>query len=428
MGRINLTDRFIKAQKAASPGSRNDFWDALVPGLGLRVTDQGNKSFVLLARYPLRPLNPTRRSLGTYGRITLEEARLKAREWLSLIGRGIDPTIEERRQRAAVRLQQANTFDVVAAAFLDRCAAKLAKAGEARAIMAKEFLPRWQGRLVTEITPKEVAEAIRAIAERGAPYQAYNAFGWLRRFYNWAINSGEHGVEVSPLARLSARDIIGVAKEPRSRVLSDLEIRALWGGSERLGYPFGPIFQLLLVTGQREREVSDASWDEFDFKNRLWTIPKGRMKSDRAHEVPLSDAAVKLLKALPRFDGKYLFSSNSGRKPVSGFSKAKIKIGLSMAAEMRRQRSEDVASIAPWVIHDIRRTVRTHLSALPVQDNIRELVIAHAKQGLIRVYDLHSYREEKRECLVLWDRRLGSILKPQNASVSRIADYATRSK
>lgn len=143
--------------------------------------------------------------------------------------------------------------------------------------MAKEFLPRWRNRLVTEIAPREAAEAIRAIAERGAPYQAYNAFGWLRRFYNWAINSGQHGVEASPLARLSARDIIGQAKEPRSRILTDNEIWALWTGSERLGYPFGPVFQLLLITGQREREVADASWEELDLQNRLWTIPKARM-------------------------------------------------------------------------------------------------------------------------------------------------------
>jgi integrase len=410
MGRINLTDRFIQSRKTATPGRREDYFDALVPGLALRLTDRGNKSFVLVARYPSKPLNPTRRALGTYGQISLEEARQKARDWLSLIGKGIDPALEEERRRAAVRLQQANTFEVVAHAFLDRCAARLAKAGEARSIMAKEFLPRWRNRLVTEIAPREAAEAIRAIAERGAPYQAYNAFGWLRRFYNWAINSGEHGVEMSPIARLSARDIIGQAKEPRSRILTDPEIRALWVGSERLGYPFGPVFQLLLITGQREREVADASWDEFDLENRLWTIPKARMKGDRAHEVPLSDSALKVIRVLPRFGGKYLFSSTGGKKPVSGFSKAKLRIGGLMAIEIGPGADEAAAVIAPWVIHDIRRTVRTHLSALPVQDNIRELVIAHAKPGLHRVYDQHTYRDEKAECLNLWNRRLESIL------------------
>lgn len=413
MGRINLTDRFIRSRKAAAPGRRDEYLDAILPGLALRVTDRGNKSFALIARYPLKPKNPTRRSLGTYGELTLEEARERGREWLSLIRRGTDPAIEEERRRAAVRLDQANTFEAVSDVFLDRYAAKLAKAGEARAIFRKEFVPRWQNRLVTEITPKEAAEAIRAIAERGAPYQAYNAFGWLRRLYNWAISSGEHGVQLSPVSRLSAADIIGQRREPRSRILSDDEVRALWAASERLGYPFGPIFRLLLITGQREREVADASWDEFDFENRLWTIPKARMKGDRSHEVPLSPAALEVLGRLPAQKGRYLFSSTGGKSPISGFSKTKIRIGRLIDEILKDPDSNDVT--APWVIHDIRRSVRTHLSALPVQDNIRELVIAHAKPGLHRVYDQHTYRNEKSECLNLWDDRLQAILDAKRA-------------
>ena len=272
-------------------------------------------------------------------------------------------------------------------------------------------MPRWRSRLVTEITPRDAAEAIRAIAERGAPYQAYNAFGWLRRLFNWAINSGEHGVETSPVGKLSAGDIIGQRREPRSRILSDAELRAFWAATEKLGYPFGPILRLLLITGQREREVADASWDEFDFENRLWTIPKVRMKGDRSHEVPLSQSALELLADLPTQKGKYLFSTTGGKTSISGFSKAKLRIDAHMAMEMQKIVNTDASQEVPrWVIHDVRRTVRTHLSALPVQDNIRELVIAHAKPGLHKVYDQHSYREEKGECLDLWEQRLHRIL------------------
>lgn len=423
MGRINLTDRFIRAQKAAAPGCREEFLDGILPGLALRVTDRGNKSFVLIARYPSHPKNPTRRSLGGYGELTLEEARQRGREWLSLIRRGIDPKIEMARQRAAERVQQANTFEAVANAFLDRYASRLAKSSEARAIFQKEFLPRWPNRLVTEISPKEIAEAVRAIAERGAPYQAYNAFGWLRRLYNWAIASGEHGVVDSPVARLSATEIIGQRREPRSRTLNNAELRHLWAACERLSYPYGPVFQLLLITGQREREVSDATWDEFDLEGGLWTIPKARMKGYRSHEVPLSASAVRLLKALPRFKGRHLFSSSAGAKPLSGFSKPKIKLDRIIASEMQlAAKGGEIPSMPPWVIHDIRRTVRTHLSALPVEDMIRELVIAHAKPGLHKVYDQHTYIEEKRRCLQLWDQRLHAILNPPKGIVANIAD------
>jgi integrase len=188
----------------------------------------------------------------------------------------------------------------------------------------------------------------------------------------------------------------------------------VWRAADHLGYPYGPVFQLLILTGQREREVADATWDEFDLKNALWTIPKIRMKGERAHEVPLSPSAVKLLEGLPRWTrGKHLFSTTDGTKPLNGFSKAKVRIGKLVATERVKLglETEDGAGGMPaWVIHDLRRTVRTHLSALPVQDMIRELVIAHAKPGLHRVYDQHTYRNEKSECLNLWDDRLGIIL------------------
>src|ERR1700712_118828 len=142
MARINLTDRFIKTRKAAPAGCREEYLDGLVPGLALLVTDKGAKSFVLIARYPLKPKNPTRRALGSYGALSLDDARERAREWLGLIRRGVDPRIEEGRQRASQKAGQANTFQAVAEAFLDRYASKLAKSGEARAIMEKEFIAR----------------------------------------------------------------------------------------------------------------------------------------------------------------------------------------------------------------------------------------------------------------------------------------------
>jgi len=134
------------------------------------------------------------------------------------------------------------------------------------------------------------------------------------------------------------------------------------------------------------------------------------MKADAAHEVPLSDDALEILKSLPRFDrGEYLFST-FGVKPVNGFSKAKAMLDEAMAAELG-------GVVEPFVLHDIRRTMRTGLSALPVPDLVRELVIAHSKPGLHKVYDQHAYRDEKRHALALWAARLRSIIKPPTSNV-----------
>jgi len=406
VARQNLTDRFITSRKPAKPGKRDDYPDAIVPGLALRVTDKGFKSFVLVARYPSHPKNPTRRALGNYGALSLERAREKARNWLELIGKGIDPQTHEAREKAAAQRRQANSFAAVAAEFLDRHASGLRKEKEARTIIEGEFVKRWGARPISDIEPLEVSTAIRAIVNRGAPYQAHNALGYIRRLFNWAIGTHEFGMETSPVERLKPADLIG-KREARERTLLDTELRAVWDAADGMGYPYGPLFRLLILTGQREREVADMAWGEVDFEKHLWTIPAARMKGARAHEMPLSPAAVALLQSLPRHKGDFVFSTTGGAKPVNGFSKAKVRI-------------DKRSGVAGWKIHDLRRTMRTHLSALPVQDLVRELVIAHAKPGLHRVYDQHAYQDEKRECLELWETRLRSIVEPPPRNVTNL--------
>jgi integrase len=244
-----------------------------------------------------------------------------------------------------------------------------------------------------------VAAAIRAIVQRGSPYQAHNALGYIRRLFNWAIGTHEFGIRASPVERLKPKDLIG-KREARERTLSDDELRAVWTAAGTMEYPYGPLFRLLILTGQREREVADMRWSEVDFYKNLWTIPAERMKGGRAHEVPLAPEAVALLRNLPRFTGgEFVFTTKAGAKSVNGFSKAKVRI-------------DKLSSVAGWVIHDLRRTMRTHLSALPVEDLVRELLIAHAKPGLHKVYDQHGYLDEKRRCLELWEALLLSILTP----------------
>ena len=388
MPRQNLTDRFVNSRKPAAAGRRDEYGDGIVPGLALRVTDRGHKSFVLVARYPSNPKNPTRRALGDVGAISLDQARQKARGWLGLIQKGIDPRAEEARQRAAIHRREINTFAVVAGEFLERHTVHLKKSAEAKRIIEGEFVQRWSSRPITDIMPEEIAAAIRAIVKRGSPYQAHNALGYIRRLFNWAIGTHEFGIRSSPVEQLKPKDLIG-KREARERTLSGEELRAVWAAAGEMGYPYGPLFRLLTLTGQREREVADMRFSEIDFGKRLWTVPAERMKGGRAHEVPVGPIAYALLESVPKWTGgQYIFTTTQGEKPVNGFSKAKARI-------------DKLSGVSTWVIHDLRRTMRTHLSALPVQDLVRELVIAHAKPGLHKVYDQHAYETEKRHCLEL---------------------------
>ena len=134
-----------------------------------------------------------------------------------------------------------------------------------------------------------------------------------------------------------------------------------------------------------------------------------------------------VLESLPRFKkGDHVFSTTFGEKPVNGFSKAKERLDGRVLRSWRaiaRLRGEGrrTARIKPWVIHDIRRTMRTGLSALPVPDLVRELVIAHTKPGLHKVYDQHAYESEKRHALELWAARLRNIVEPPADNVVPLA-------
>ena len=369
------------------------------------ITETGHRSFVLRTRFPSHPKNPTRRALGIYGRISLDDARRKARLWFALIERGIDPQIEAVRERAVAQRSQLNTFGTVANAFLERHVAGLKKSAEARSIIDSEFVKRWRDRPITDIAPEEAAAAIRAIVNRKAPYQAHNALGHLRRLFNWAIGTHEFGIETSPVDRLKPGDLIG-KREARERTLTDLELRAVWDAAG-LAWDIHIACQvrLLILTGQRLREIAEMSWSEIDLDKRLLTIPGPRMKGGRAHEVPFAPAAMAILERLHHWRGPFVFTTTAGSKPINGYSKPKRRI-------------DKLSGVTDWVIHDLRRTMRTHISALPVQDLVRELVIAHTRPGLHKVYDKHAYLEEKRECLDLWERRLLGIVDPPPDNVT----------
>jgi integrase len=410
-----LTDLKIRSLKAA--GKPFDVKDTQVPGLHVRVMPTGHRSFILLGRFPGKP-HPTRRALGSYGELTLEEARDKAREWRRLISRGVDPQIQQERDRQSVLRQQCTTFAAVAEDFIRDKLPSERKGKEIEQDIRRELLPKWGNRPLADIAPLEVRNLVKAIRDRrGTPYQAHNVLITIRRLFGWAIDQTVYGIEQSPCAHLKPKAIVG-KRLSRTRVLDNDELRSFWRVAERLGYPYQHIYQLLALTGLRRNEVAWARWSEMDLQAKLWMIPVERMKGGAAHVVPLTDDVLAILQDLPRFAaGDFLFSTTFGRKPVRGFNRAKHRLDQYMLRSWRaigRVRGEDRRNkkFPPFKIHDVRRTVRTGLSALPIPDIVRELVVAHAQQGMRRVYDLHAYESEKRHALELWAARLRSIVEP----------------
>jgi integrase len=414
MKKHRLTDRKLNSLKAGATGgaTRYEVMDLDVPGFGVRVSETGRRTFILIARYP-GSSNPTRRALGEYPAISLEKARTRARAWRDLIDQGIDPKVHEASLRREEIRKQETTFGAVAEDFLERHVSGQRRGKDTAREIRNELISQWGDRPIADLTRQDVVDVIDAIARRPAPYLAHVVLGHIRSLFNWAINRGTYGLEASPCDRLKPRALIG-AKQPRQRILSDAEIAALWNASERIGYPYGPLYRMLLLTGARKSEVSDARWREFDLKKKIWTVPPERFKSNATHLVPLSDRAVAILESLPRFTmGDSLFSTTFGATPVAGFSKAKDRLDKQMPP-----------GVSPWVIHDIRRTVRTRLASLRVPDMVAEMVIGHGRKGLQRVYDQHTYEAEMREALELWAARLRDIVTPPPENVVSIKKVA----
>jgi integrase len=419
-----FTDAFL-ANLKPEPKRRYAVSDTLVPGLRVRVSPAGGKVFILWKRKPGAP-NPSAIRIGKVGSVSLADARQKARDWIEALDAGDDPKEVEARKIAEKARAREHTFGSVAERYIDEhLASKRRGADDAREI--RKFLigadrkrTSWRDKPITEITPLDVKKLIKPLG-KATPAQAHLVLGHIKRIFSWALNDDvDYGLTASPAQLLKPIKLIG-RRKIKERVLTDDELFAYWRAAGRLGYPMGPLFRLMALTGTRISEVAEAHRDEFDLRNRLWTIPKSRFKSEHDHPIPISSRAQKLLEELPSWTkGGYLFSSTAGATPVNGPSKAKARLDKRMLRTLRalaRIRGEkpptrwskhnmpvQPGEIERFTNHDIRRTVRTRLSdkRLGVAFEGREMVIGHGKKGLARIYDQAEHLPEMREALERW--------------------------
>ncbi len=423
MPKKTLTDRGMKALKPRPDKEPYDVMDAVVPGFGVRVLESG-ATYILRTRFP-GSRYPTRRKLARVGELTLEMARERARHWLELIRAGKDPADEEEALRAAEALKRENTFAAVAEDFIKVKLPGERKRKDVERSIRRDLIPKLGPKPVAEITRRDILVIIRE-KKATAPGDARNLLGYARRLLAWAVEETIYGLEISPADGIRARRELG-EKPKRTRILTDAELFAFWRAASRMPYPAGPAYQLLGLSALRLNEVARAQWSEFDFIEKIWTIPAERMKgrdgSVTPHAVPITAEIYEVLMSCPRSNGGgYIFSTTFGEKPVSMSDKVKKRLDARMLRTLKamaRLRGDDPREIKlpHFVNHDIRRTVRSNLTRLGIRREVAEAVLAHVRPGVEGVYDRHDYLAEKRHALEQWARRLEELGKPSPSNV-----------
>jgi integrase len=268
--------------------------------------------------------------------------------------------------------------------------------------LERHAVSKWGDRDVHEITKRDVIDLLDGVAESGRGVTANRLRAYLKAFFNWCID----------------RDVIGAnpvqgVKRPlkneksRDRVLSDDEIRWFWKACDQEGQPWGHMGKLLLLTGQRLGEVSGMTYGEVN--GDLWSMASERTKNKRPHDVPLSSAALAVLRDVKRIKGKagYVITT-TGKTPVQSFDKPRKRL----AALMEEIASEELGrkvDIPHWTFHDLRRTCATGMQRLGIPVRVTEAVLNHVSGtggGIVGVYQRHDYAEEKREAINAWSEKI----------------------
>jgi integrase len=329
-------------------------------------------------------------TLGRYPELTLKDARGKARECKQLVFQGRDPAqekIEERRDVFA--------FDDFVHHFIVTYAKPNNRTWEeSERLLTRHFVKAWGKRDIRQLKKADVAIVINRIVEQGKKTSANSAFAQIRRLFSWAVE--QDYLERSPCERMKRP----AKSTSRERVLADDEIESIWNASTELGYPFGTVVKLLLLTGQRRDEVASMRWDDLDLEKGLWTQPAESNKSGREHAVPLIPKAISILKSVPLTHDQLVFPARGRNNPISGFSKWKRTL-------------DSLSGTSDWRLHDIRRTVSTGLAELGVRIEVTERILNHkagALGGVAGVYNRFGYLPEMREALERWSGHVAELV------------------
>ena len=401
-----ITHRFVEAVQPKA--KRAEYADAGCPGLYLVVQPSGTKSWAV--RYRHNGVNG-KQTLGRAGDGTMTLAAARAAAAAHRHRLETRPTVAPVADVAGISgvgVGGGSSIESAIASFLELHARRKTRASTAlntERIFNRVVLPAWRGRTIGDIRKRDVIDLVEGIAARGCGCQANKTLAVLSKFFNWLVARDE--LAISPATGVERPH----QEKERTRVLTDSEIRALWGACVGNG-PFDPALKLMLLVGARRSEVSGIEWSELDDELNTWTLPAARVKNKRECEFALSSQARALIQAQPRFAGcSYVFSTDA-RGPIIGWDKVRRRISTKAGIPADS-----------WTLHDLRRTCASGMQKLGVPVPVIEKALNHVSgtfRGIVGVYQTHDYADEVRIALQRWADRVEEIVGGKPAKVVKL--------
>jgi integrase len=353
-----LTDLAVKALR---PGV---YFDTKTPSFGIRV-GKNRRTWIVL-----KGENRTKVRLGHYPAMSLQDARKKA---FTTLGSPLEPP-------------PAPPFVEARDQFLETHGATLRLKSRYQLTRTLRRHFHWK-KAVDKITHADVADVIDRIKAKS---EAAHALKDIRTFFNWCVprfipHSPCEGIRMPP-------------QKSRDRVLADEEIMSVWHRADELGYPYGTIVKLLILTGLRTGEVAALGWNWID--GATLTIPATIAKNGRSSTVPIGPMTKSVVESVHK-RGALLFPARGyDDKPFQGFGVSKIEL--------------DTCGVRNFTHHDLRRTFATNLAALGTPIHVTEKLLNHVSGttgGIVAIYQRHSYMDEMRVAILAWENKLASLTK-----------------
>ncbi len=375
MPKTQLTDISVRALKPPAQGQVT-YWDKSLAGFGVRVSQGGAKTFVLVYG-----ANRRRISIGRFPAIKLSDARTEAKRLIAehTLGRTRRSTVpfDEAKERFLASCEQRNMPRTVR---------------DYRRLLNRHF--RFSKTPLTEVSAQEIMSRINRLS--GTPHEQNHAFVAARVFFRWAVHN--HLIDRSPLEGMS----LPAATRPRERVLTRDELAAVYNAARDYPYPYGPIVTLLILSGQRRGEIASLQWEWINTDERTITFPSFFTKNKRTHTFPYGECVAAVLADLPELN-EYVFPASRSHvrhQPTTvfnGWPKAKVTF------------DQHLEHVAPYTLHDLRRTFSSNLAALGTPIHVTEKLLNHVSgtlSGVAAIYNRYTYMDEMRDAIHAYEKHL----------------------